>query len=129
MKKVCLNCNEPLEGRIDKVFCNDYCKSNYHYERKKSKITPFKKIDRQLKLNRKLLAHYNQAGKSTIRKEKLLLNGFDPKFYTHTWINSKGQTYYFCYDYGFLPLLENETPKFILVTYQEQYMGALPEVN
>lgn len=128
MKKVCLNCKEPLEGRIDKVFCNAYCKSNYHYQQKKEEITPFKQIDKQLKLNRRLLAHYNQAGKSTIRKEKLLSDGFNPNFYTHTWHNSKGQTYYFCYDYGFLPLDEKGTPKFILVTYQEQYMGTLPDL-
>ena len=26
----CKECNEILEGRIDKKFCSEYCKSSYH---------------------------------------------------------------------------------------------------
>ena len=126
MKKKCLNCGEPFEGRIDRLFCTVYCKSNYHYERKKeTQPSIFSKIDKQLKLNRKLLKKFNQAGKSTIRKEKMLKAGFNPKFFTHYWKNSKGQVYLFCYDVGFLELKENEKTKYILVDYQAQYMGKI----
>ena len=126
MEKKCPNCQEPIEGRIDKIFCNNYCKSNYHYEVRKNKAaTTFSKIDDQLRLNRKLLKHFNQAGKSTIRKEKLMEAGFNPKFFTHYWKNQRGQVYFFCYDVGFLELTENGKTKFVLVDYQAEYMGEI----
>jgi len=126
MERKCPNCNELIEGRVGKVFCNNYCKSNYHYEeRKNSPATTFSKIDKQLRLNRKLLKHFNQSGKSTIRKDKILEAGFNPKFFTHYWKNQKGQVYLFCYDVGFLELDENGKTKYVLVDYQEQYMGKL----
>jgi hypothetical protein len=130
MERICPNCKEPIDGRVGKVFCNNYCKSNYHYEERKNKeATTFSKIDKQLRLNRKLLKHFNQAGKSTIRKEKLIEAGFHPKFFTHYWKNQKGQVYLFCYDVGFLELSENGKTKYILIDYQEQYMGAIPSIS
>jgi len=124
VERRCLNCNEVLKGRVDKLFCNEYCKSNFHYISKKNQEhTLFKRIDSQLKLNRRLLKKLHQAGKSTIRKEKLLGGGFNPKFLTHYWQNSKGQVYLFCYDIGFLEIIENNKSKYVLVDYQESYMG------
>jgi len=126
MKKKCPNCNELIEGRIDKIFCNAYCKSNYHYELKKNRTpTIFQKIDKQLKLNRRLLSHFNQSGKSIIRKEKLLEAGFNPKFFTHYWKNRQGKVYLFCYDVGFLELKDNGKLKYVLIDYQEHYMGTV----
>ena len=122
----CLNCSEEIKGRPDKKFCNVYCKSNYHYEEKKgAPISLFKRIDKQLKLNRKLLVKFNKAGKSIVRKEKLIEAGFNPKLFTHYWKNGKGQVYLFCYNVGFLELKENGKSKYVLVDYQESYMGCL----
>lgn len=119
-KEKCLNCNEILEGRAGKIFCTPYCKSNYHYEKNKAKAHKrFAIVDKQLKLNRKLLAKYNKAGKSTIRAEKMNSEGFDPMIFTNYWKNQKGDTYLFCYEYGFLKRIENEKIKYILVTWQD----------
>jgi len=128
MDRACLNCGEALKGRVDKVFCSPYCKSNFHYEQRKSVVSDFKKIDRQLRLNRRILARYNQGGKSFVREEKLLIEGFDPRFTTHSWSNSRGDTYLFCYDQGFLRKMDNGKQKFLLITYQSKYMGALPDM-
>lgn len=126
MKK-CLSCGEEVLGRIDKKFCSDYCKSNFHYQRDKEKEdTFFKKVDKQLKLNRRLLKHFNQAGKSTIRKEKMMEAGFNPNIFTHYWKNNKGDVYLFCYEYGFLKRTENGKHKYVLVEWQN-YMGNLFE--
>jgi hypothetical protein len=123
MKRKCLNCEEVLEGRADKKYCNDYCKSNFNYERnkKRDENSLFKQIDLQLKLNRRLLRDFNRAGKSTVRKEKIEAAGFDPNYFTHFWKNSKGQVYLFCYEYGFLKLTENGRTKYVLVEWQ-RYM-------
>ena len=117
---VCLHCSEQIEGRIDKLFCTPYCKSAHHYQKKKfAGKTMFKTIDDTLKRNRKLLAHYNTAGKAVIRKDELLKAGFNPKFFTHYWKNSSGDIYLFCYEYGFLERKENSKSKYVLVQWQD----------
>lgn len=123
MKK-CLNCNEGVKGRSDKIFCTSYCKSSYHYQDSLDKEESlFKSIDKQLKLNRRLLRKYNKAGKAVVRKESLISEGFNPKYFTHYWKNQKGDVYLFCFEYGFLEKLENDKTKFVLVQWQS-YMNS-----
>jgi hypothetical protein len=115
----CIACGEKIEGRIDKIYCSEYCKSAFHYRKNKNKTKNlFQKIDEQLKINRRLLAHYNKAGKAVIRKEELLKAGFVPKYFTHYWKNQKGDVYLFCYEYGFLEVKENSRKKYVLVQWQ-----------
>jgi len=115
----CLYCKSEIKGRKDKKFCDSYCKSAYHYAQNRDKEeTLFKKIDKQLKKNRKILKGFNKAGLVTIRKEKLLKEDFDPKYFTHYWKNSKGQVYLFCYEYGFLELKGNGKMRYLLVIWQ-----------
>lgn len=122
--KNCIACNEEFEGRSDKIFCTSYCKSDYHYKLAKEKAPSiYIRIDQQLKLNRKLLLHFNHSGKSTIRRTKLINAGFDPAYFTHSWSNSRGQTYKFCYEIGFLKTIDNGKEKFLLINYQESFMG------
>jgi len=119
--KTCLNCGKELEGRAGKKFCTPYCKSNYHYERNKKKESSlFKKIDKQLKLNRRVLKNYNRAGKATVKADELFQHGFDPKFFTHYWKNSKNQVYLFCFEFGFLSFVdEKQVRRFTLIKWQD----------
>ena len=122
-QRVCLACEKELQGRSDKKFCDVYCKSSYQYQQSKLKPSRFyNRVDNQLKLNRKLLKHYNKAGKATIRTEDLIKQGFDPNFFTHFWKNQKGDVYLFVYEYGFLTRKERNIEKFILVIWQD-YMS------
>lgn len=123
INKNCLYCKEPISGRLDKIYCSHFCKSSYHYEKNRDKPTSlFKKIDNQLKLNRRLLKNYNKAGMSVIKKEILLGDGFNPKHFTHYWKNGKGDVYLFCYEYGFLEKKEKKGFKYVLVQWQD-YMN------
>lgn len=116
----CLYCKEEIVGRSDKKFCNVYCKSSYHYDKNKKQAPSFyRKVDAQLKLNRKLLGYYNKAGKSTIRAAELLGKGFDPNFFTHYWKNADGRVYLFVYEHGFLRLRENGKEKYVLINWQD----------
>lgn len=118
--RICPNCGEKIEGRVDKKFCNAYCKTAFHYEKRKLlEDSFFVLVDKQLKMNRRILKEYNKAGKATVRKSVLMEKGFNPKYFTHYWKNEKGQVYLFCYEYGFLSLKENNKDKFVLVTWQE----------
>ncbi len=115
----CLYCNENIHGRTDKKFCSPYCKSAYHYQQNKSKEgTLFSVIDHQLKTNRRLLKAYNKAGKATVRKQTLLAEGFNPKYFTHYWKAQNGNLYLFCYEYGFMELKEVNTIKYVLILWQ-----------
>ena len=123
MNRLCLNCKSELHGRVDKKYCSEYCKSNFNYELNKNKaVSLFKSIDQQLKLNRRLLRDFNKAGKSTVRMEKIVAAGFNPKYFTHYWKNKKGDVYLFCYEFGFLKRTENNKSKYILVEWQD-YMN------
>ncbi|MCP4456744.1 MAG: hypothetical protein GY816_01755 [Cytophagales bacterium] len=118
-ERKCLDCNKEIEGRIDKKFCSEYCKSAYHYKKNQVKEKSlYSEIDWQLKLNRRILKNFNRAGKATVRKQVLLTTGFNPKYFTHYWKNGKGQVYLFCYEYGFLALKEGQKDNYVLVQWQ-----------
>ncbi len=121
--KRCLYCKTEIKGRSDKKFCSVHCKSAHQYQERKSQETLYYAIDKQLKINRKLLKAYNKSGMSTIRKEKLISEGFNPAYFTHYWKNKKGQVYLFCYEYGFLELYKNNKWRYLLVTWQD-YMNS-----
>jgi len=53
-----------------------------------------------------------------VSDELLLAEGFNPKFFTHFWRNSKGDAYLFCYEYGYMKITENNKIKYSLVIWQ-----------
>jgi len=107
--KNCLACNKVLNGRTDKKFCNDYCRNNYNNQLKTVNSNYVRKINHSLLKNRRILEHSLPASEemAKITRDKLLHLGFQFKYITHTYINKKGNTYFFCYDYGYLPLENN----------------------
>lgn len=116
---VCTYCKQPLNGRVDKRFCNPHCKSAFHYRQERAEgVSEYARIDKQLKKNRKLLRRFNQAGKATIRADELISAGFDPNYFTNYWKSEKGDVYLFCYEYGFLKRKELGKIKFVLVKWQ-----------
>lgn len=122
-KKKCQQCNDTFEGRIDKIFCSDYCKSNFHYLKNKDKEkSRFKIVDEHLKTNRRILSRFNKAGKAVVRKEELEKEGFNSNYFTNYWKNQKGDVYLFCFEYGFLKKTEHGRSKYVLVKWQD-YMN------
>ena len=118
--KNCLACGNVLQGRIDKKYCDTHCKSAHQYQQAKLEEPKFyNKVDNQLKLNRRVLKHFNKAGKSIVRASTLIEQGFDENFFTHFWKNSKGDVYLFIYEYGFLKRKENGKDKFVLILWQD----------
>lgn len=116
----CFNCGEVLVGRVDKKFCDSYCKSAFHYkEKQKNENKFYRRVESQIKLNRRLLKEFNKSGKSTVRSDLLLNKGFSPDFFTHYWKNKKGEVYLFVYEFGFLRVKQNGRDKFVLVRWQE----------
>jgi hypothetical protein len=107
--KTCLACNTLLRGRLDKKFCNDYCRNNYNNKNKATTATEVRTINAHLLKNRQILQSYLPPHISMVKQpsEQLLGQGFLFKYHTHTYTNKKGQVYFFCYEYGYLPLENN----------------------
>jgi hypothetical protein len=106
--RTCLTCHKKLHGRIDKKFCNDYCR-NSHNNQLKTSNNYIRNINNLLLKNRRILQSILPETEDTgkITQQRLLELGFQFKYNTHTYTNKKGNIYYFCYDYGFLPLEHN----------------------
>lgn len=106
---VCANCNKPVKGRADKKFCNDWCRNAYN-NKQSSQVPPLvRTVNNILKRNRKLLQAQIPAGKSVIKiqRKKMSEQGFNFEYFTSLHNTQKGTTYYFCYEYGYLPI-END---------------------
>ena len=102
---VCLACGKPVKGRSDKKFCDDYCRNNYNNQLKSSDVNLVRNINNALRKNRHVLESVlGEEDMAKTTKQKMLEKGFQFKYITHTYNNKKGNTYYFCYDYGYLPL-------------------------
>src|SRR5260221_10522836 len=104
--KDCITCGKPLRGRADKKFCNDNCRNNFNNQLKAGNNNYIRNINNALRKNRRILeeALTKKDGKSKTKKEKLLQKGFYLKYCTHTYTNNRGNTYFFCYEYGYLPM-------------------------
>jgi len=104
----CLLCKKGLRGRVDKKFCDDTCRAVYNNQHKiKNNNSVFiRKINSTLLKNRRILQEALPPANEMIKvqHDNLLQKGFAFKFHTHLYTNKKGNIYYFCYDYGYLPL-------------------------
>lgn len=107
--KLCLSCNKPLKGRTDKKFCDDYCRNNFNNQLKAGTTNQVRNINNALGKNRRILESLFPEGEEITKttKHKLLQKGFQFKYITNIYNNKKGNTYFFCYDFGYLPL-END---------------------
>lgn len=104
--KVCLSCNKNLHGRIDKKFCNDYCRNTHNNRLNSDGNNYVRNINHSLRKNRRILECLLPGSQSISKatKQKLHSKGFTFTYFTHTYRNKKGNMYYFCYDYGYLTM-------------------------
>lgn len=117
--KICLSCNKVLKGRTDKKFCDDYCRNNFNNLLKGDNNNYVRNINNALRKNRRILEALlpEQEDMAKANKDKLLQKDFQFKYSTHTYTNKKGNTYYFCYEYGYLPL---ENDWYLIVRRREE---------
>jgi hypothetical protein len=104
-ERKCLACQKILRGRIDKKFCDDYCRNNYNNQQRAIDSQYDKSIIAILKKNKQILSSLlkeEEMVKTT--RERLLTKGFQFKYHTHHYENKKGNVYVFCFEYGYLPL-------------------------
>lgn len=115
MEKKCSECGNPYTGRADKKFCSDQCRAIYNNRLKSDKEKDVLRINSILRKNRSILKKYSPIGKTTVRKEILTTENFNFNFFTHIYRAKNGNTYYFCYEYGYMSV---DDGKIVIVNWQ-----------
>ncbi len=107
-KRFCQSCKQILQGRTDKKFCDDGCRNNFNNQQNSMLNKEVRCINRILKRNRAILLALLPVGKQQriVRKENLLLEGFNFGYSTHQGVGPDGSSYQICYDVGLI-LQEN----------------------
>jgi len=99
-----MDCNSVLQGRIDKKFCDDHCRSNYNNSIRAESNSIIRSINLILKRNRDILERFNPDGKTKVNSLKLQAAGFDQNYHTHTAYTKQGTLHIFCYEQGYQQL-------------------------
>jgi hypothetical protein len=75
-----------------------------------------KRVNNILKKNRTILATLNPNGKTKVIRKKLVSAGFNFEFHTSRYETQNGNSYVFCYEYGYLMLNDDS---YLLVKREE----------
>ncbi len=107
--KNCIACSKVIKGRIDKKFCNDYCRNGYNNQLKSAANNYVRNINNRLSKNRRILENILGEKDSMIKlkKEYMMQLGFSFNLTTQIHKNKLGAHYFYCYEYGYMPL-DNE---------------------
>ena len=106
--QVCRHCGKPLRGRSDKLFCDTNCKNDYHNSHLRFDRKDTEEIDRILKHNRRALKlSLGTATTRMVPKAQLIREGLIFNYHTHQITNIWREKYSFCYDYGYLALVND----------------------
>lgn len=117
----CTHCGKELHGRLDKKFCDAYCRNTYNNLNRSVEEQRIIKINSLIRSNRKILKDLCPQGKATVRREVLEAMGYDFNFFSSFYPTKVG-IYYLCYDYGFSPIVEKGNVEKVLIIQKQEYM-------
>ncbi len=122
--QTCRQCGKTLKGRIDKRFCDDYCRNAYNNQLKSENHRQVRHINLALIKNRRILERLLPGSEETAKasREKMLKLGYQFLYHTHFYTTKTGRTYTYCYDYGYLPLENN----WFLIVRKKEEQGLQP---
>ena len=99
-----------MYGRTDKIFCSIKCKSSYHRQLRAATKKITIGIDKILHRNRSILLEVmgkhktqNKIPITVLEKKKFNFN-----YVTKYYVNSKGKTYNYVYDFSWMTFGDNE---------------------
>ena len=98
----CPVCGSKIVGRRDKKFCDVQCRVTYHQRMNNDCDKMIRKLNNRLKKNRRILDQFNELGKTICSTKQLLFLGFDFSIHTSIYKNKEGDTFYYCYDRGYV---------------------------
>lgn len=104
MKRKCRECGEEFSGRSDKIYCSDHCRTTHYNKLNGNSSQLIRSINRTLRKNRRILRSLNPDGKAKVQRKLLLAEGFNFTYHTSMYTTQKGNTYFFCYEQGYIDL-------------------------
>lgn len=116
VEKLCEECGRSINGRSDKKFCSDQCRTTFNNRRNSIETNHIRRVNTILRKNRRILEELSPQGKTKVNRGELTLQGFDFRYHTMLHKTRNGSTYYFCYERGYLEI-DNNT--FLLVVREE----------
>jgi hypothetical protein len=100
-EKKCLECNDFINGRSDKKFCSDACRTAHHNKTKTDNLPAIREVNRILIRNRTILLNCSQQRKRKLTEDYLLARGFNFNYCTHIVHGPRGESRVFCYEIGY----------------------------
>lgn len=108
-KRLCASCSIVINGRPDKKFCCDQCRSQFNYKRRTDEIKDsFDYVDRILKNNRAILSLLYSKRKKRVSRVLLISKGFDFEYFTNIRSTDMQRLYFSCYDIGYSIINDHE---------------------
>jgi hypothetical protein len=103
MRKNCLQCQAPFQGREDKRFCTAVCKNKFFALQKKNTKNATKEIDNYLHRNREILSLLmGESKKETFDKLVLVRAQFKFDYLTGVYTNRDNKMYRLVYDFAWM---------------------------
>lgn len=101
--KQCQQCAKKMQGRADKKFCSNYCRSSYHNALYGDRTNYMRRVNALLLRNRKILSDLfaSQRKGANIPLSELYVKGFVPKHFTHQAKHASKTLYTYCYEFGY----------------------------
>lgn len=95
----CLECNNEMQGRTDKKFCDVHCRNNYNNRRRQADSETVRQINKILQRNRSILEDIYTRNETPSR-EKLSRAGFSFQHYTGFTKQKSGERIFRNYEYA-----------------------------
>ncbi len=121
-KNECKECGKTLHGRLDKRFCDAYCRNAFNNKVNRKDEQYLLDTNRTLRKNRRILKTLSPLGKSTVRQQVLVAMGYDFNVFSSMYRSPQGLIYYLCYEYGFSPIVDKKGNEKALIINRQQYM-------
>ncbi len=122
-KRNCRCCGDPLRGRVDKVFCDDRCRNQYHNRKQKvpALSESARRVQRRLIKNQRVLHEVLQnRSRCVVERDQLLLRGFSFDFFSHRRTGRAGVVI-FCLDLGY----RKKSARLLEIIRQSETIGVL----
>ncbi len=102
--KTCPECGRTIIGRLDKKFCSDLCRHSFNNRSRAETGVYIKNVNSILRKNRDVLINLITGETTKVSKNKMYDRGFNFNFLTSLYTTKKGSVYFYCYEYGYLPI-------------------------
>lgn len=97
----CLLCGKSFQGRTDKKFCSDACRSEYHNRLRAKEGNQVRDVDRILHRNREFLRDNLRAGNTVINMNEPIAAFFNSRFFTSIERRFLRPPIYHCFGYRY----------------------------